>query len=206
MQQARRNLIMTIICLSLGATAYGATPAQKLWTAACAGDLTGVKQAIAAGAPVDSKGKLNTTGLLCAARDGHLDVVQYLLANGAKIDRNDNDLGKTPLLAASFAGKTDVVNFLLGQHAAVNIQAKNHWTALHDAAYIANLVIVRMLVGAGADLTLVNDRGERPLDTAARVYSDCQNKRTACPTTRGDSTATLPQYKANWAYLKGVTK
>lgn len=194
-------IFVSLLLLSVAASAQAG---QQFWQAACNGDMLGVQNGLLRHVPVDYEGPGGFTGLLCAARNGHLVIVKYLVANGADVNRRDNSRDKTPLLAASFKGHLDIVQYLLTQHAQINIQAINGWTALHDAAYIGNLPIVRTLVSAGASLTLKNELDEKPVDTAFRAYSTCRNRKTSCPTARGDSSAGLAAYKATYVYLRGL--
>lgn len=196
--------LLLIVCLSLSVTAFAQSSNQQFWNAACNGNMEGVQEGLLKHVPIDWPGPGGFTALLCASRNGHLQVVQYLVANGADVNLTSNSRDKTPLLAAAFKGHLDIVQYLLTQHAQINIQAINGWTALHDAAYIGNLPIVRTLVSAGASLTLKNELDEKPVDTAFRAYSACRNRKTSCPTARGDSSAGLAAYKATYVYLRGL--
>ena len=51
------------------------------------------------------------TSLSWASRNGHLDVAQLLLAQGAAVNQAKNN-GSTPLSMASFKGHLDVVDML----------------------------------------------------------------------------------------------
>ena len=59
------------------------------------------------------------TSLIYASRNGHLDVVQLLLAQGAAVNQADNN-GWTPLIFTSEKGHLDVAQLLLVQGAAEN--------------------------------------------------------------------------------------
>lgn len=141
---------------------------EKLWHAAFDGDFDGAKAAVDAGADVNYRGFGGFTPLLAAAKNGHLEVVKYLVEHGADIDKSDNNRRKTPLLAAAFEGHFEIVKYLVDKGANVNVQAINGWTPLHDAAWVANFEIVKYLVDHGADLHLRNEHNETALQTALR--------------------------------------
>ena len=127
---------------------------------AASGDLEGVKSAIEHGADVNFRGPGGFNALNAAARNGHLEVVQYLVEHGAVIDQSDNHLHKTALLAASFQRHFDIVKYLVEKGANVNAQSFNGFTPLHDAAYVGNFQIVQFLVEHGADVHIRNEHNQ----------------------------------------------
>ena len=66
--------------------------------------------------PVDIHDAHGYTALMKAARYNRTDVVHYLLANGANVNKEDHS-GETALHIASLYNKTDVISVLL-QHGA----------------------------------------------------------------------------------------
>jgi len=64
------------------------------------------------GIDIDEKTPEGQTLLQIAAENGHLSIVQYLVAHNAQLDLCDNN-GWTALHCASFGGHIDVVLFLL---------------------------------------------------------------------------------------------
>ncbi|KAF7424687.1 hypothetical protein PC9H_009998 [Pleurotus ostreatus] len=100
------------------------------------------------------------------------------------IDSIDAD-GRTPLHWAASSGATDIVRYLLDRKADVDKLDSSGWTALHIAGtlilasyflndYLTTILvsagheeIVRELVGAGADVQRINDKGLTPLHYAA---------------------------------------
>ena len=56
------------------------------------------------------------TPLHVASGYGHLDLVRYLVSQGAQVERCDND-GDTPLIVASRKGHLDVVRYLKREQA-----------------------------------------------------------------------------------------
>jgi len=61
-----------------------------------AGDLAGVREAIAAGANLEASGVRGMRALHHAAREGHFAIAAYLLLKGARVDCRDAD-GEQPL-------------------------------------------------------------------------------------------------------------
>ena len=58
---------------------------QQLLAAAGSGDLEGVKAALADGADLKARDVIDFDALSLAVRDGHLEVVEYLLAQGIEV-------------------------------------------------------------------------------------------------------------------------
>ena len=59
------------------------------------------------------------TALYAAAINGHNDIVEFLLSQGADIDVRLND-GETPLMAAVWNGQVETVALLISKGADVN--------------------------------------------------------------------------------------
>ena len=185
----------------------------KYFQAACDGNLAVVQQAIADGNPVDVKSIPDGyTPFLCAARGGHLDVLQFLLSKGADPTKYDNSRFKTPLQAACYTSKNPklctgnceaAVAWLLtlpAVHASVNVNHRsiNGWTALMDAAWVGDLKVVQALVIAGADWRMRAPNGQTALDLASTAYAN------GGPVKTGDSNATKEDYLAVIDYLRGL--
>ncbi|KAL6740694.1 hypothetical protein Aduo_014028 [Ancylostoma duodenale] len=113
--------------------------------------------------------------LVIASRNGHIDVVRYLLDKGA--DPNvvgtvsfDGETihGAPALWAASAAGKFDVVRLLVEEAGAnINQTTNTSSTPLRGACYDGHLEIVKYLVEHGADIEVANQHGHTSLMIAA---------------------------------------
>jgi ankyrin repeat protein len=107
------------------------------------------------------------TVLHYAAYSGKLDVVKYLVEQGADVDAK-TVVGWTVLHDAAYSGTLDIVKYLVEQGA--NVDAKNNvgWTPLHAAASSGKLDVVKYLVDEqGADVDAKNNDGWTVLHAAA---------------------------------------
>lgn len=116
---------------------------------------------------VATKLRTGTTSLLIASRNGHLDVVQYLItvcsANleqaGSVVFDGETIEGATPLWCAAAAGHIDVVSSLIEKGANVNRTTLTNSTPLRAACFDGHFDIVKVLVDKGADIEIANRHG-----------------------------------------------
>ncbi len=97
----------------------------------------------------------------------HLDVVKYLVSQGADINAMDT-YGKTALMYAAQKGQLSIVKYLIAQGADVNHKDSNGATALTDAAQFGNLEVVKYLVSKGANVNDKRDNGQSALMEAVQ--------------------------------------
>jgi hypothetical protein len=96
-------------------------------------------------------------GALCAAaRNGHLDVVKFLVEQRAEVNVKNTD-GWTPLHLAAQSGYLDVVKLLVEQQTEVNAKKDDGWTPLHSAARDSYLDVVKLLVEQQAEVNAKKD-------------------------------------------------
>jgi ankyrin repeat protein len=110
-----------------------------------------------------------STALHEACMKGYEDTAKLLIANGA--DLLDSNAGKnTPLYLAVAYNRISMARTLLsyGQEQ-VNVVCRGGWTALINAADLANEEMVMLLLEAGADHSIRNDRGMTALHMASRT-------------------------------------
>ena len=82
---------MLLLCLlSIGLAGPVSADPKALFDAAQAGDLARVRALVEAGASVDAENRYKVTPLFFAAMNGHLDVVDYLIAKGADVNQKDS--------------------------------------------------------------------------------------------------------------------
>jgi ankyrin repeat protein len=103
--------------------------------------------------------------LMMAALKGHLDLVKKLIARGADV----NKPGWTALHYAATGGHLAVMELLLDQNAYIDAESPNGTTPLMMAAQYASAAPVKLLLDAGADPSLKNQRGLTAMDFANSV-------------------------------------
>jgi len=140
----------------------------SLMRAAYAGDEQGVRELLAAGAPLlcaDGSGRW--TALHWASHRGDARIVAALLeadAEGATVDARD-DGGATPLILASALGHEGAVRALLARGARQELQNRVGRSAMHKAAEFAAAGVIAQLCvapGAAAALALREQYGYTP--------------------------------------------
>jgi ankyrin repeat protein len=134
--------IATVLVITLAWSIPGLC--GEIHDAAKAGDLVKVKALLKLDPElVSSKDNNGHTPLHVAVWDGHKDVVELLLANGAEVDARGNT--GTPLHWAARMGNKVVVELLLSKGAAVNALDKSGSTALHLAAEDGHKEVAELL-------------------------------------------------------------
>ncbi|XP_063970986.1 uncharacterized protein LOC135157855 [Lytechinus pictus] len=102
------------------------------------------------------------TLLQLAAQSGHLDVTKELIRQGADVNK-DNDTESTPLFLASRNGFLDIAKYLICHGAEVDKGNVNIWTPLHVASRNGHLDVIKFLIRKGADLNRGTSGGHTPL-------------------------------------------
>lgn len=106
--------------------------------------------------------------LQLAAERGHLDFVRELLAFDVPVETSFE--GQTALGAASRSGAWQVVAHLAEHGASVEARAGLEWTPLHTTAYFGYEECVRVLLEAGAPVTLLSRYDAWNLVLDARLH------------------------------------
>ena len=117
------------------------------------------------GADVNAKGKYGSTPLHKAAETNTLDVIQYLVAQGA--DVNAQYWRYTPLHKAAEKNSLEVLQYLISQGADVQAKGEEGLTLLHYAAGGNSMEVLQYLVSQGADVLAKGNLGWTPLHKAA---------------------------------------
>lgn len=108
-----------------------------------------------AGRDVNKRDKQSeTTALEHAVKNGNREMLQLLVAAGAKVNEK-NSSGETVLMMFDDDATSDLIWDLINSGADVNLKDDNGNTALMRAASVDNLEAVKALIEAGAKL---NDR------------------------------------------------
>ena len=146
----------------------------ELYDAAEIGDLERLALFVEQGIDKNqSGGWMGRTALSAAACDNHLAVVQYLVEQGADMEKGDSKgSGFTPLLNALVGGHLDVVHYLLEQGADRDKADNRGRTPLHWAANHGHLETAKLLMVYGADLNARNDNGQLPIDMGGAITEE----------------------------------
>ena len=99
---------------------------QGILQAAKLGDTAKVREFLADGPDVDTKGARDRTPLHRAAHHGHTDLVELLLEHDADVDVQDS-FGYTPLRMAADSGHIRIAEQLLQHGAHVNTKDYDYW-------------------------------------------------------------------------------
>jgi ankyrin repeat protein len=143
-----------------------------IWEAAATGESERVAELIA-----QEPGQVNAISsdgfypLGLSAFFGHVDVLHFLLMNGADADRPaQNPTEVRPIHSAVAFGQQGVslamVTELIDHGADVNATQQGGWTPLHQAAAHGQVDLVQMLLSTGADSNNLSNDGKTPLDMA----------------------------------------
>jgi ankyrin repeat protein len=106
-----------------------------------------------------------TTPLMRAAQEGHGHICQWLLQQGALVNRK-NHQSMTALMLASQRGHAHVVKVLIDYGADVDARTEHNSTALVLAVKRSNTRVVKVLVEHGAEIALQDSKGRTPLYVA----------------------------------------
>lgn len=129
---------------------------------------------------IDHRDRFYKTPLMVAASEGNLEVVQFLIANGADVKATDN-FKWTPLHFACKSGRLDIIELLLDHDADLNATTLGGATPLMRAVESGRPEVVRLLIDRGADLRPINRKGKSAMHLAQtfadqRVYDIVRDK------------------------------
>lgn len=135
------------------------------------GNVDIVQALVEAGADLEGQNGEGETPLTLAVMGSHADLIRYLVKVGANLESSSFH-ETTPLMSAVLLSNPETVRVLIALGANVNARASANLTALffasgNSVAGNANLEIVKMLVEAGADVSVKTANGKTAQDTAA---------------------------------------
>ncbi|KAK3103715.1 hypothetical protein FSP39_021280 [Pinctada imbricata] len=139
---------------------------SPLWSAAHGNKIDLARILLKYGADVNLQTNRKSTPLRIACREKHVDMVKFLVANGADITAKNVD-GCMCLMSGT--GNAEILKYLIEIGADVNAKETGHWcaTALHYAVYTEKIELVQILVDAGADMSIKDKSGHAPYACAA---------------------------------------
>ena len=117
-----------------------AGPELPIWAAASwRNDIVTIKAHIDDGTNIDTVDDwTGKTALHYAAEYGHLEIAELLLANGANVNRRDDDKA-TPLYFAAVGGFVDVARLLLDYGADINARDKTRESPMDGAVFFGHM-------------------------------------------------------------------
>ena len=86
-----------------------------------------------------------------AAVGGHISVMEWLVAQGARIDAKRNDGGML-IHSAAFGGHISVMEWLVAHGASIDAKTNNGWMPIHSAAFGGHISVMEWLVAKGASI------------------------------------------------------
>lgn len=135
-------------------------------------DLDDVKARVGMGARVNvrDKGTDGITPLHAAVETGNVEIAQFLLDHGAKVNARDS-LKRTPLMMMDYDAKPELLELLLRYGAKTSLVDKEKNTILMHFVEYDNEEIVQILLRYGVPVNAVNKEGKTALMIAAETSS-----------------------------------
>jgi len=125
------------------------------------GDVAQARRWLEAGLTPDFMGSRLGSGLMIGAWEGNLALMDFFLAQGADINKL-NDNGESALVLAALRGNLKVVQWLLEHGARINAPDR-HWSALHYAVFSGHAELADYLIEKGADINARSTNGSSVL-------------------------------------------
>jgi ankyrin repeat protein len=146
------------------------TGQTDLMGAAYHGDVEEIARILAMPSDIDAQDDHGMTALMYAAMMGHTEAVQCIIEHGAALELLSSSGRYTALMHAVRRGHTAAVKVLLASKADPDVHQNDSTvdTPLTLAASCGFLPIVRVLVGAGADVSRRGGICQIPPEAVAR--------------------------------------
>lgn len=139
---------------------------SKAFYAVFGGDRAQVEAMRAEGVNVNALAPHGYPLICIAAQGGHVDMAEFLIAQGADVNASDPQLGCTPLHEAAQEGKAEMATFLLSKGAKISATDMSGATPLHTAAWWGRADAAQVLIASGADVNARDRKGHTPLAVA----------------------------------------
>ncbi|XP_048245222.1 ankyrin repeat domain-containing protein 50-like [Haliotis rufescens] len=141
----------------------------ELHIASETGNLSKVKLILSQGrADINCKEWIGWTPVMLAAGNGHREVVELLVSKGSSMSLV-NKRGDNILHCACWGGEVEMVKYILSHDMEdINSRGCKKRTPVMAAALRGHKEVVELLVGEGADVSLVSERGANILHLACR--------------------------------------
>lgn len=158
------------LLLELGADPYKRDSSGKssLMFACFGARQTIAKRLVSAGLEWDECDRSGSTPLHYAVDSGNSDFIDWVVRDGAPIERKDTTSGWTPLLrCAATTGDHDSALALLDSGANPNVQDNSGKSALMMSCLNGHLRLTVLLLERGANINLKSSHGKTCMDMAA---------------------------------------
>jgi len=151
-----------------------------------------------------------TTPLMRASQEGHLQIVQFLCDMGATVNRK-NLQAMTALMLASQRGNAKICRYLIQRGADLDAMTGHTSTSLVLACKRQHLDTVKVLVTAGAELFLKDNRGRTARDIALQRRPFTRNRNDATkailallldPTVQVDLMRKQARRDRSWSWMR----
>ncbi len=126
-----------------------------------------IKLLIEQGVNINANDDDGNTAILFAAEKGRIDVVNYLIEQGAYI--NYENTGITACHLAANKGHLEVVKLLIEKGALVNAETHEGMNALQFAAMEGHTEVINYLINHGANVNASDTEGNTPLSLAVEA-------------------------------------
>ena len=163
------NKVVIQLLLDHGAkvNAQGGYYGNSLQAAAYGGHRKIVKAFIDKKQEISTEDSLGRLGLYFALRGDEEDMIEYMLAIGARVDSTHTDRqGCSAIHFAASGGSLKALNLVISSRADVDAPDTNGWTPLHWACRNGSERAVRLLIASGATLQSNDMQGLTPIDVA----------------------------------------
>ena len=119
------------------------------------------------------------TALMWACINGHTEIVNILIDNGANLTRTDRS-GTNCLFCAADSDNPSTVKSVLEQNKIpVNLHNPSGWTVLHKLSAVNDVEssseMVKILVEKGANINLRDNNGNTPVSSLYRFLSTSES-------------------------------
>jgi len=190
---SNKNIAMIKLLEKNGAGKEDLSDKAYLFKAVAKGGLAKVKSLINAGMDVNTRDNYGMIALVNASRNGHTEIVKFLIDNGADksyfedaliatsnidivkllidygVDINaSNRYYNNALTLAAVYGYSDIVKLLIENGANINYAGEEGSTALMNASSQNHIEIVKLLLDNGADVNAINLSGDTALVLASQ--------------------------------------
>jgi hypothetical protein len=164
---AKRCTAIALLAMLVAAPARAALPDPTRFALTIElGNLSAVRDWLDEGLDPNFRGDRIGTGLMIAAWEGNVEMMELLVSRGANVNAT-NDRGEQALMLAAWKGRLGAVRWLLDKGARINRQGRE-WSALHYAVFAGHEEVTKLLIERGADVNARSTNGSSVLMMAAR--------------------------------------